>query len=274
MSEQNLQTEKDESVSKESDLFEEFVVRINRATNEIVFTNPVTGKTTSIKAKVVEEAPPPIELQEPLTIEQFREAWHAIDELGLTWTTDIPPRLIFKKGQKPGPAFVEQYTKLEEKFPNFPRELGSVVLKTLLSRELEGTLKEKAETISNLLTQEYRAEFFFKYAIKVPYFEDIDWEVVVKAYERGTEAMPRIAYALLALTFRGPVDTTLTVEEGANQEREPEFMTVAVNETSIKKLMGRLQQIRVALEKAQRAADSLTEREVQEEQTNGTPVSA
>jgi hypothetical protein len=147
-----------------------------------------------------------------------------------------------------------------------------VILRVLLGRRVTKELERKAAVIENLLTQEYRSEFFFKYAIKVPYFEDIDWEVVVKAYERGTTIMPKIAYALLAITLRNPVDTTLSVEEGANEHREPEFITVAVNEQLVDLLTSRLIEIKAALEKAQQAADSLTEK-AEEKEANRTTIS-
>lgn len=276
MSESNLKALSD--TTEKTSATDELVLRINKDTNEVELFNPETGKSTKITARFIGgkgdregEEDEATELRKhSLSVEEFRRVWERLDRLGLTWSTDIPPAPVFKKGWKPAPSFGKEYLELQEEFPTFPRELGNVVLHTLLHPMLEGDVSEKAEVIQSLLTQEYRAEFFFKYAIKVPYFEDVDWEVVVKAYERGTQVMPKIAYALIALTLRSPVDTSLSLEEGANEPREPQFITVAVNERLVDRIMERLIQIKGALEKAQKAADSLSEKAAhEEEQTNG-----
>lgn len=256
------------------ELSEEFVLRVNAAKNEIQLLNPQTGKTTSLRAEIVqgdEGATLEDKWQQPkqLTFEQFVDAWTRLEKLGITWTTDIPPNPVFRTGFSRDESFWRDYLAVQHEFPNFPRELASVVLHALLHPvSNKANLQKKTELISGLLTQEYRSEFFFKYAIKVPYLEDMDWEVVVKAYERGVHSMPKIAYALVNLTFRNPVDTTLSVEEGANEKNDPEFITVAVNEKLVATLSKRLTDIRSALEKAQQAADTLTEREIQKEEVN------
>jgi len=236
------------------------LVKVNRQNGEVVFTDP-TGKEFALK---LEQEEPEPERSKPLTVEEFKQVWGKLNELGITWTTDIPPEPRYRPDWKPTATFTKEYRELQEKYPTFPRELSRVILHKLLHKPSEKA-EQKAVIISDLLTQEYRSEFFFKYAIKVPYFEDIDWEVVIKAYERGAHAMPKIAYALLALTFREPVDTSLNVEDAANEYREPEFITVAVNEPLIDNLIDKLTTIKNALVKAQIAADSLTEVSNQEE---------
>jgi hypothetical protein len=68
------------------------------------------------------------------------------------------------------------------------------------------------------------------------------------------------------LSFTDPVDPSISVEEAANEVRDPEFMTVAVNEDAIDRLVEKLMTIRAALVKTQKIAESLTE---QEESSNG-----
>lgn len=269
MSENNLQTPLEGEVSQnpETDQFDEFTVKVNRETNEIILKDQRTGKETPIKAKLETESETEAGWLKPLTVEQFREAWERVENLGLTWTTEVPPLPVFKKGVDLAADFGERYKKLQKDFPTFPRELGTVILHKLMHSEVGGDVDKKAEIIQELLTQKYRSEFFFKYAIKVPYFEDIDWEVVIKAYERACHGMPKIAYALLMLTFRNPVDTTLSVEDAANEYREPEFITVAVNEDLIDNLIAKLSVIRAALAKAQGVANSLPD---MEEANHGT----
>lgn len=263
MSENNLQITPEGKVSDnqpDSEQFEEFVVKVNRETNEIVFKNPRTGKETTLKPKVEDEK------YNPLTVSEFSSVWQRLSKLGVTWTTEIPPVPKFIEGYERDAEFWKQYAEIQRDFPNFPREVGAAVMNALLGPRPGEEQDEKALIIKDLLTHKYRSEFFFKYAVKVPYFEDIDWEVVIKAQERNVTRMPKIAYALLMLSFTDPVNVSMDLENAANEIREPEFMTVAVNEDAIDRLMEKLTTIREALIKTQKLAESLTETE---ESSNG-----
>jgi len=269
VSESNLQTlPTSNSAEQNPEPFDEFVVRVNRETREFIVKDLKTGNETVIQAKAEDETEDRSEPKKSLSVDEFRKAWNRASQLGLTWTTDVPPIPVLKTGHTPGPSFKKEYRALRKDFPNFPRELGTIVLHTLLHPHKHEGADEKVEIIKDLLTQEYRSEFFFKYAIKVPYFEDIDWEVVIKTHERGVAKMPKIAYALLMLTFRNPVNSTLSVEDAANEYREPEFITVAVNEELIDGLINKLTTTRNALEAAQALAGSIPERDVQEKEDN------
>lgn len=266
MSENNLQVTPESegsTVQAEADQseVEEFIVKINKDTNEIVIKNPRTG------AEFVRRSE---EKKGPLTADEFRKAWDKLRVLGVTWTTDIPPIPSLLKGYNRGEAFWKEYGELQKEFPTLPREVGSAVINALLGPKPGQEPDEKALIVKDLLTQTYRSEFFFKYAVKVPYFEDIDWEVVIKAQERNVTHMPKIAYALLMLSFTDPVDVSMDLENAANEIREPEFMTVAVNEDAIDRLLEKLTTIKTALIKTQRLAESLTEME--ESSNGGTPT--
>jgi hypothetical protein len=140
----------------------------------------------------------------------------------------------------------------------FPRELGTVIFYILTGARLfpqggDGKILEKKASVvrdSGLITEGYRAEFFFKHAIKVPYFSDLDWEVVVKKYERNVRKSPGISYALLSLQFEGP-------EKGSNRRRR---MVVAVNERITGELIESLTQVKEALAKSGSADDILPEK--------------
>ena len=258
MSDQNVHDSTPESGVADSGTLDELILKVNRATNEIVFTDPKSGK--EFKAKFSEEKEPDHEISPPLSAKEFREVLADLTRLGITWNTDIPPSAVVTPGQKTDIQFWEKFTAIQERYPNFPRELGNIILHALLHPKTNtAIIDEKVQAISSLLTQEYRSEFFFKYAVKVSAFEDIDWEVVVKAYEKGTEQMPKIAYALLSLILRSPVNTTLTLEEAASEPLEPEFITVAVNEKLVDNLIRRLTDIKMALMKAQSATSSLAD---------------
>lgn len=259
MSENNLQaTTPEVKVSDnqpDSEQFEEFVVKVNRETNEIVFKNPRTRTETTLKPKVEDEK------YNPLTASEFLTVWQRLVKLGITWTTEIPPMPKLVEGYERDAAFWKEYGEIQHQYPNFPREVGAAVMNALLGPKPGEKQDEKALIIKDLLTHQYRSEFFFKYAVKVPYFEDIDWEVVIKAQERNVTQMPKIAYALLMLSFTDPVDVSMDLENAANEIREPEFMTVAVNEDAIDRLLEKLTTIKRALLKTQKLAESLTEME-------------
>ena len=136
----------------------------------------------------------------------------------MNWTADIPPNLIGKKKESGDDNVVnEDLLKLMRKFPNFPLELASVIHyvltgNTIFSAGPRDLLDQKAKVVieSEIITAGYRSEFFFKHATKVPYFKDLDWEVVIKEYERGVVGTPAMSYALLSLKIespRGPYET-------------------------------------------------------------------
>ena len=115
---------------------------------------------------------------------------------------------------------------------------------------------EKAQIARDLvinLRRGFTSEFFFKYAIKVPYFVDLDWEVVIKTYERNVRSMPRIPYALLSLVFRHSISPRLGLDIDAG---ERQTLTVAVDENLIEKLIASLAEAKVALQRAGELAEA------------------
>jgi hypothetical protein len=233
---------------------------------------PESNVSTGTDRPDVEESEKeaPVKKKGPLTAEEFRRAWEQLRALGITWTADILPVPSFLEGHNRDETFWKQYTELQKQFPTFPRELATVIMHGLVAPQPGTDLDEKLNVIrSELFTHDYRADFFFKYAIKVPYLEDLDWEVVIKAHERGVNAMPRIAYALLRLNFRTPDFRNIIDEDALEGYREPDLLTVAVNEELIDKLIERLIEVRRALDKTQKLAASLTDL-TQEENDNGT----
>jgi hypothetical protein len=252
---------------------------VNKKTNEITFKDP-SGKIFVIQPKIVEPEPKEEGKKEPLTPDEFRDVLLKLEEFGITWSTDIPPAPIIADAEKWTTSAQKEYFEIQKKYPRFPRELGSIIIYELLGHKQsvglagsESELEQKLEQVRPLLTQEYRSEFFFKYAVKVPYLEQLDWEIVVKAYERGVSAMPKVAYALLQLAVRNPFDSTLSLERGAHKQRDLRFITVTVNERLIDKLMSELAVVKSQLEKAQRSAISLTEHSMLEEGNSNEPNS-
>lgn len=101
-----------------------------------------------------------------------------------------------------------------------------------------------------VLTDEYRADFFFKHALKVPFFESIDWEVILKTHEKGVKGSVSVPYALLMLTFHNTNPRLGELDVHQN-------ITVAVNRDLIDKMLATLTEVRTALEESYKMRDIL-----------------
>jgi hypothetical protein len=214
----------------------------------------------------------------PLSPDDFRSVLQRLDALGLTWTADLPPLVKVKEDTARDILASDDYAQIKKDFPSFPSELSSIVFYALTrSKKLADALGERDEVeqkvaaVNNYIINanpKYRTEFFFKYAIKVPYLSDLDWEVVIKAREKNVERMPRVAYALLSLLFRQPVNPTLPAEI-ASDFSQVEMYTVAVDEHLVDKLIGVLSDVKIALSQTTLLADSLSDDSSFKEADNG-----
>jgi hypothetical protein len=264
MSEEIRQKDTEETAGGEGGQPEQAVARlpemtINRATKELTVTNPATGETATFKVNVIEpeeeseeeaeeEAEP-----EPLTPDQFRDALQRIDALGLTWTADRQPRIRAKDPQSESILFGEEFQALQTEYPSLPRELSVVAYyaltgnKTFVAGGIDAVggpefLEQKATLVHQLLANpEYRSEFFFKHAIKVPYFESVDWEVVLKTHEKNVDRPIGVPYALLLLTFHNTNSNVGKIDEHRN-------LTVAADVSLINKLIASFVEVKTALE--------------------------
>ena len=267
MSEENLQKPAGEATGEGAGVSvpqgtETFDVTIDKSANQLTIRDPNTGRVVTLKARVTE---PPEETEfeqdvRPLTPDEFRDALHRLDTLGVTWTADRMPRLVTKDEASDDAFLSEEYQQLQAKYPALPREVGAVVFHTLTGVPVPGSivgskddlLKKVAIVQDLLITSEYRSEFFFKHAIKVPYFESIDWEVIFKTHERNVDKSPAIAYALLMLTFHNTNPRVSRLDEHQN-------MTVAADLNLVNKLIGTLIDIKAALEDTKQLADRFVE---------------
>lgn len=205
----------------------------------------------------------------PLTAHEFRDVLQQIDALGLTWTADLVPGLR-PKGREGYEALLgREYKEIQRQYPHLPRELGLVVFHALTGRSVSSRLTDTEEDLAAkvavvreiLLTGDYRAEFFFKHAIKVPYFANVDWEVVIKAFEKNVKDMPAIPYALLSLHFYG-------ANEFHQEEEERQTMTVAVDERLVDRLIKSLTEVKAALKRTRGFTDAVSEGRIAEEEDN------
>lgn len=250
-------------------------VVINKATNELTFTDPVSGQTATLKVNVIEEEEDEDEEElEPLTPDEFREVLQQIEALGLTWTADRYPRIKAKDVKSEGALFSGAFEEIQGEYPGLPRELSVVLSYALTGNKAfiaggvdavggEDFLEQKSETVRELLiTPDFRAEFFFKHAIKVPYFESIDWEVVLKTYEKNVGRPVGVPYALLLLTFHNTNPKASKIDEHQN-------VTVAVDEGLIDRLMGTLLEVKLALENSRELTDVLEKRQQLKGESDG-----
>lgn len=248
----------DKTISKmgsteDSDKNQAFNLLFNESSKQLKIQDPVTGQTLVFTAQPEEQ---PIEDEEPeeyrpIPVVEFQDALRKIDEIGITWTSDSPPRITPKDPEKRGALFSREIQILKEKYPYLPLEVGSIIRALLMGKEKveyaatsENEFLHKAATVKELLiTPQFRSEFFFKNSTKVPHLLDVDWEVVVKHREMNVVVKPNVAYGLLSLLLQSPENSGWGVQKRRNT------VTVALDEQLIAKLITSLVNLKEALQK-------------------------
>lgn len=238
-------------------------ITINKATKEAILRNPKDNRIIKLKANfsdAIEERLEEIEDDEdeilPLSPKDFEDGITRLNKLGLTFSVDLFPSIISKSEDL---IDASEFEDIRSDYPTLPREVGLVAHNTLTGTrrglELLGGLEsfeEKSLIVKRLvLTTEYEADFFFKHALKIPYFESIDWEVILKTHENGVKGAVSVPYALLMLTFHNtnPKFGELDVHQN---------MTVAANRDLIDKMLATLTEVRAALEDSYKMRDILS----------------
>lgn len=270
MSEENIKTPAEEGGEGgiSASQAEPIELIVDKRTGEITFRSKdgqvVTAKATILggdedkdKGESVVTAPE----TQPLTPEQFREALQRLNDIGLMWTAEgkIRPR------EKDDSSLLgSEFKQLRKDYPSLPREVNSVAFHYLIGTAPpakivgdEDAYKKKVDIAKEFyLNEEYRAGFFFKHAIKVPYFSEIDWEIVIKTYEKNVNPFAGVAYALLSLHLNSP-----------ESKRGNQIITVAVNAKMVDELMATLGEIKKALDDSQRLTRTL--RNLEEKEGSG-----
>lgn len=258
-----------------SELFEQLSsdetleITIKKATNEVILRNPKDNRIVKLKANFEEAIEEEFEDEDeipPLTPEEFEDGLRRIDALGITFSVDLFPSLVAKDESSSDLIDSEEFESIRNQYPTLPREVGFVAHNTLTGRKdgldlLGGTesFEKKSQLVKELvLTEEYQTEFFFAHALKVPYFESIDWEVVLKTRERGVEGAISIPYALLLLTFHNTNPKLGEIDKHQN-------VTVAVNRDLIDKILATLTEVRTALEESYKLRNILSEQNLLKE---------
>ncbi|MDQ1611460.1 MAG: hypothetical protein QOG00_1391 [Pyrinomonadaceae bacterium] len=269
MSQENLEQENRETGNDESHVPEQGnlqlpEVTVNKARKELSFTDPTTGQRATLKVSVIEDdEDEDDEGFPPLTPEAFRDALTRMDALGLTWTADRLPHVKAKDREKEDAFFSDEFSQFQSEYPTLPQEVSIAVSYALTGSALPASevggldvLKKKAEIVKELLISvDYRSEFFFKHALKVPYFASVDWEVVFKLAERNVKDVPGVPYALLTLLFHDP-----------NAETNKHLTsTVAMDAVLVNRMIGIFTEIKSALENARDLSEMFHNREKEDE---------
>lgn len=237
-------------------------ITINKETSEAILRNPKEDRVVRLNANFVDAIEERLEEirkkdeEKPLTPEAFEEGLRKVDALGLKFSADLFPEIGTKNESSPELVDADELEDLEKQYPTLPREVG-LIAHNVLTGETYGlkvlggaeSFKRKAKIVEELvLTDEYKAQFFFQHALKVPYLESIDWEVVVKTHERGVKGRISIPYALLMLTFHNTNPRVGRLDVHQN-------VTVAINRDLIDKMLATLTEVRAALVESDKVKD-------------------
>ncbi|HEX8650813.1 MAG TPA: hypothetical protein VF708_08220 [Pyrinomonadaceae bacterium] len=221
---------------------------------ELVFKDS-SGRTITLKppAEALKRQQQQRE-RKPLTPDQFRDGLQRLKALGLTWTADRTPQIKAKDKESENAFFTDEYQKIQSEYPHLPSEVSAVVFHALTRSPAPEALVGSKDVLEGkvsilyelqIINADYSSEFFFKNAIKVPYFSSIDWEVVFKTFEKSVFRPLTVPYALLALTLEYP--------EGD----EGNTITVAVNLDLLNQLINTLSNVKKALERTRELTNSV-----------------
>ena len=251
----NETASKENSLGPKAQENSQAIIAFNKNTGQVSLSDPLTGQVIIIDAKT---ASPDKSAHEPLSSNEFRRVLERIDSLGLTWTPNRPPLVRPKNENNSDALSSEEFETIQNEYPTFQKELAAIISYALTGNapleRLAGNkedVEEKAKAVRDIVaTADYRAEYFFRHALKVPYLENIDWEVVLKLSEKNVKEMPGNTYALLSLIFHDPTIV----------DRDPHnTLTVAVNSRLLNKLINTFTEIKKSLEVGQSIAQTMND---------------
>lgn len=240
-------------------------ITVKKDSDEVILRNPEDERVVKLKTDFEDAIKEILEEQEddePLTPEQFEDGLRRIDALGLTFTVDLYPSIVAKNESSSDLIDTNELEDIRKKYPMLPREVGFIAHSTLTGSEdaLEyfggkESFERKSQIVKEIvLTQECKSDFFFKHALKVPFFESIDWEVNFKTHEKGVKGVVYVPYALLMLTFHNPNPRIGQLDAHQN-------VTVAVNRDLLDKMLATLTDVRTALNESQKITGLLNNTE-------------
>ena len=236
-------------------------ITINKATKEAILRNPKDSRVLRLKANfedALEEVEDDDDEVQPLTPEQFEDGIKRLDALGLTFSVDLFPSIKSKNENSPDIIDAEEFESIQDSYPLLPREVG-LVAHNIITGNLHGLdllggrefFEKKSEIAERLVvTSKYREDFFFQHALKVPYFESIDWEINLKTHENGVKNNVSVPYALLMLSFHNTNPKLGRLDVHQN-------ITVAANRELLGKLLVSLTEAKLALDESEKMREIL-----------------
>lgn len=185
-------------------------------------------------------------------VEDFHDALRSIHEAG--WTFDESARLYRRTSAPASSAQVAILAELQERYPDLPREVGEVTWSALTGNKPDAEIvgpdehgSAKQKIVQQLvITEEFRERFYLRYCGKVPRFREVDWEIVIKAVERGHRTAPDYPYALL----------TLDTVDDVHGHHDHKTLCFSIGLHGLRRLIEELSELREHLEKMPRSGEA------------------
>ena len=202
--------------------------------------------------RALAEAPAPPRLipagsGEPTTPEEFGTALGQLHELGWTFDESYPARVQRVASAPPTSEELAELDEIQERHPYLPLEVAEITWSMLTGNDPDATLVGNAAGLAAkrdaaqhfVLTAAARERFYLRHCSKVSRFSGMDWEVVIKAAERGHKASPSFVYALATL------DAVMDV----HGHHEHEKLSFAIGPQGLGRLIEELSELKRHLER-------------------------
>ncbi|WP_428269371.1 hypothetical protein [Haliangium sp.] len=188
----------------------------------------------------IEQTTPATTFDAEVPANEFVEALEQLHEAGWSFDESIPARLVRVSEAPATQSEVDALVALQERYPALPRETTDVIWAVLTGVQASADNAPKHDAVRRLiLTEDVRERFYLKHCGKVPRYASIDWEVVLKAAERGHNRTPAFPYALATL------DTIADV----HGQHEHKTLTFALGRKGLERLIEELTELKSHLDR-------------------------
>ena len=194
---------------------------------------------------------------EPIPAEDMARALKRLQEAGWAFDENYPTAQLYRVSSAPSTS--EQRAILEdlqEQYPYLPIEVAETSWSILTGNGTRPDIAKddpswdvkRAAVERFVLTEAARERFYLSACGKVPRLVSTDWEVVIKAAERGHHAAPSFPYAL----------TALHVTNDVHGHDEHQTLTFAVGLQGLQRLIDELTELKKNLEHVSASLDGTT----------------
>lgn len=206
------------------------------------------------------DAPPPPSPDEPPNLspptnaQEFVASLESLYDMGWAFDSSYPARLTRIDDQPPTPPELNKLAETRAACPSLPHEIAELAWYALTGNQPDeqivgdtDTVEAKINAVRHLvINDDYRERFYLQTCSKLPRYRGIDWEVVIKAAERGHSATPWYPYALVT------VDTV----EDARGHHEHKTLAFSVGINGLNTLIDELVALKGHLERVHLAPRS------------------